>query len=85
MIKYGKEKDKGLIVFKLLILIGSFGGIILFTLLGRIEECKCKYQLFFYNVAVVITLEECLQLTSEKECFKYIDSYRDGCMNDDCC
>lgn len=41
MIKYGKEKDKGLIAFKLLILVGSFGGIILFTLLGRIEECKC--------------------------------------------
>ena len=30
-------------------------------------------------IAVVITMEECLSLTSEDICFKYADPYNDGC------
>ena len=30
-------------------------------------------------LAVVITMEECLSLTSESICFKYADPYNDGC------
>ena len=32
-------------------------------------------------VAVVITIEECLSYTTEKECFKYIDNINDGCLS----
>lgn len=29
----------------------------------------------------MITLEECLQLTSEATCFSYVDRFRDGCTS----
>ena len=38
-----KEKDRKLTWFRIFVLVCSLGGIILFTLLGRIEECKCKH------------------------------------------
>lgn len=68
MQKYGNQHDFGQICFKAILILCSCGGIILFTVLGSIEHCK----------SVVITLEECLQLTSEDQCFAYIDEYRDG-------
>ena len=42
LIQRGIEKDKKYLLFKFMLLFLSFGGIILFTLLGRIEHCKCK-------------------------------------------
>ena len=68
MLQIVKQRDTKYLIFKLVLLILSFGGIALFTLLGRIEHCK----------SVVITIEECLQLTSEDTCFQYVDPYRDG-------
>lgn len=37
------------------------------------------YAVLESSIAVVITMEECLSLTSENICFKYADPYNDGC------
>ena len=68
MIRYGNQKDGRKIFFKFMLLFCSLGGILLFTFLGRIEECK----------SVVMSMEECFQLTSEEQCFFYQDQYNDG-------
>ena len=41
MIKYCGEQEGKKIMFRLMLLIGASGGIVGFTLLGRIEYCKC--------------------------------------------
>ena len=79
MIKYVGERDTKKILFRLMLIIGAVGGIAGFTLLGRIEHCMCGCCSSGSRIAVVITLEECLHLTSEQECYKYIDAYNDGC------
>lgn len=79
MLQIVKQRDIKYLVFKFILLILSFGGIALFTLLGRIDYCKCSRLLPSSRLAVVITIEECLQLTSEDTCFRYVDPYRDGC------
>ena len=81
MLQIVKHRDTKYLVFKLVLLILSFGGIALFTLLGRIEHCKCSLTCSPSRLAVVITIEECLQLTSEDTCFQYVDPYRDGCRS----
>ena len=43
-----KEKDRKSTWFRIFLLVCSLGGIILFTLLGRIEECKCNHHSFSF-------------------------------------
>ena len=38
---YGGKMETSYFVLKCLIFVGSFGGILAFTLLGRIDYCKC--------------------------------------------
>lgn len=47
MIRYGNQKDGRKFFFKFMLLFCSLGGIILFTLLGRIEDCKCTHSIPF--------------------------------------
>ena len=79
MIRYGNQKDCRKIFFKVFLLVCSLGGIVLFALLGRIEHCKCINSTGPSHIAVVMSMEECFQLTSEEQCFFYQDRFNTGC------
>ena len=68
---YGPSHSYQYYCSKMLLLLTSFFGILSFTLLGRIDECKCVCFCKLWFVAVTMTMEMCLQQTAEDVCFNY--------------
>lgn len=44
MIVYVGERDVKKVALRIVLIVGAWGGIAGFTLLGRIDYCKCDYR-----------------------------------------
>ena len=68
MILYAKQTNWVYTALKGVAFFFSFGGILTFTLLGRINGCQ----------SITLTMEQCLRETAEEVCLSYLSKTTDG-------